>query len=205
LRKLHQATNKQKTDFHHGLLGGVFAAWTYSFPGNKEGEKPHFEARLSRISERDQSDFTLPMPFWTSGINSLFEENMVLGEGDILYATNKHQLLRFHIPTGEVNWVRQPPTGEVDLQFAAGGGGLVVSNAGRLFYFDADGNGQPFPSTVVVPNPNDIGLAQFDLFDNTPLPPLQFRTVQMYQPGFFLAVEDGAPDGRGSIVFFAAQ
>jgi hypothetical protein len=56
-------------------LGGVLAAWTYGFPGTKEGEKAHFEARLSRIGDKDQADFTLPMPFWTPGITSLFDGN----------------------------------------------------------------------------------------------------------------------------------
>jgi len=180
-------------------LGGVLAAWTYYFPGSKEGEKAHFEARLSRIGDKDQADFTLPMPFWTPGITSWFGENMVLGEGDTLYATNKKMLVRFNIPAGEVNWVRQPPKGDVELEFAAAGGGVVVSNAGQLSYFDAPGNGQPFPATVEVSNPNDIGLAQFDPFDHTPSVPLQLRSVSFYGGGRFLGVEDGAPDGRGTI------
>jgi hypothetical protein len=180
-------------------LGGVLAAWTYGFPGTKEGEKAHFEARLSRIGDKDQADFTLPMPFWTPGITSLFDENMVLGEGDALYATNRKMLVRFNIPAGEVSWVRQPPTGEVELQFAAAGGGVVVSNAGQLSHFDVPGNGQPFPATVKVSNPNDIGLAQFDPFDHTPSAPLQLRSVSFYGGGSFLGVEDGAPDGRGTI------
>jgi len=66
-------------------------------------------------------------------------------------------------------------------------------------YFDAPGNGQPFPATVEVSNPNDIGLAQFDPFDHTPSVPLQLRSVSFYGGGRFLGVEDGAPDGRGTI------
>jgi hypothetical protein len=186
-------------------LGGVLAAWTYSFPGTKEGGKPYFEARLSRISEKDQADFTLPMPTWTPGISSLFDENMVLGDGHSLFATNKKMLVRFDVEAGEVNWVRQPPTGEVDLQFAAGGGGVVVSNAGRVMHFDVSGNGQIFPSTVQVSNPNDIGLAQLDAFDHTPLPPMQLRSVQFCNAGTFLGVEDGAPDGRGSFALIQLQ
>jgi len=186
-------------------LGGVLAAWTYSFPGTKEGGKPYFEARLSRISDKDQTDFTLPMPSWTPGINSLFDENMVLGDGNSLFATNKKMLIRFDVQAGEVNWVRQPPTGEVDLQFAAGGGGVVVSNAGRVMHFDVPGNGQVFPSTLQVSNPNDIGVAQFDPFDRTPLPPLQLRSVQFYNAGTFLGVEDGAPNGRGTFALIQLQ
>src|SRR5580704_816623 len=186
-------------------LGGVLAAWTYSFPGTKEGGKPYFEARLSRISDKDQTDFTLPMPTWTPGINSLFDENMVLGDGNSLFATNKKMLIRFDVQAGEVNWVRQPPTGEVDLQFAAGGGGVVVSNAGRVMHFDVPGNGQVFPSTLQVSNPNDIGVAQFDPFDHTPLPPLQLRSVQFYNAGKFLGVEDGAPNGRGTFALIQLQ
>jgi hypothetical protein len=186
-------------------LGGVLAAWTYSFPGTKEGGKPYFEARLSRISDKDQTDFTLPVPSWTPGINSLFDENMVLGDGNSLFATNKKMLIRFDVQAGEVNWVRQPPTGEVDLQFAAGGGGVVVSNAGRVMHFDVPGNGQVFPSTLQVSNPNDIGVAQFDPFDHTPLPPLQLRSVQFYNAGTFLGVEDGAPNGRGTFALIQLQ
>ena len=59
---------------------GELLAWTYFFPGSKDGAKPYFEARLSHITDRDQSDYTLPMPFWTPAIDSLFGENMVLGE-----------------------------------------------------------------------------------------------------------------------------
>jgi len=43
-------------------------------------------------------------------------------------------LVRFNIPAGEVNWVRQPPKGDVELEFAAAGGGVVVSNAGQLLF-----------------------------------------------------------------------
>jgi hypothetical protein len=82
---------------------GELLAWTYFFPGTKDGAKPYFEARLSHITDRDQSDFTLPMPFWTPAIDSLFDENMVLGDGPALYATNKKVLLRFDVSRGQVD------------------------------------------------------------------------------------------------------
>jgi outer membrane protein assembly factor BamB len=181
---------------------GVLLAWTYFFPGTKEGAKPYFEARLSHITDRDQSDYTLPMPFWTSHIDSLFDENMVLGDGQALYATNKKVVLRFDVARGQVEWVRQPPTGEIQLQFAAAGGGLVVQNAGQISHFDAQGNGLTFPSTTRAANPNDIGLVQFDPFDHTPLPPLQLRSVSFFGQGEFFGVESGGADGKGGIVFF---
>lgn len=184
---------------------GELLAWTYFFPGSKDGAKPYFEARLSHITDRDQSDYTLPMPFWTPAIDSLFGENMVLGEGSALYATNKKVVLRFDVSRGQVDWVRQPPSGEIELQFAAGGGGLVVQNAGQIVHFDAQGNGQIFPSTTHASNLNDIGLLQFDPFDHTPLPLLQLRSMNILGQGEFFGVESGAPDGKGGIVFFNIQ
>ena len=121
---------------------GVLTAWTYFFPGSKEknGEKSHFEARLSRIGPLGQFDYTLPMALWTPGINSLFDENMILAENNVaLYATNKHFLLRFEIKPGEVKWVRNPPTGEVDLQFSTPGGGLMVTNSKPAHVFRCPG------------------------------------------------------------------
>lgn len=186
-------------------FGGVLAAWTHFFPGSKEGEKPKFEARLSQIGDGDQRDFALPMATWTSSANTFFDEAMVLGDHNVLFATNKQLLVRFNVQAGEVNWIRQPPTDEVRLQFASAGGGVVVSNAGRLWYFDANGNGQSFPSTIAVSNPRDIGLSQSDPFDHSPIPPLKLRAVQFYSAGVFLGVEDGANDGRGAVVFFSVQ
>jgi hypothetical protein len=187
---------------------GVLAAWTYFFPGSKEknGEKSHFEARLSRIGPLGQFDYTLPMALWTPGINSLFDENMILGENNVaLYATNKHFLVRFEIQPGEVKWVRSPPTGEVDLQFSTTGGGLVVTNAGQLTYFDAQGNGIALPCTVLVSSPKDIGLVQADPLDHTPQPPLQLREIDFQGVGFFFGVEDGQPYGRGSLLMFTVR
>jgi outer membrane protein assembly factor BamB len=186
-------------------FGGVLAAWTHLFPGSKDGEKPRFEARLSRISDSDQRDFTLPMPTWTAGANTFFDEAMVLGDDNVLFATNKQILLKFDVKAGEMKWVRQAPTGQVDLQFASAGGGVILSNAGQLWYFDANGYGQPIPSTVAVSNPKDIGLIQSDPLDGSPLPPLKLRAVQFYSAGQFFGVEDGGADGRGSVVFFSLQ
>ena len=185
-------------------LGGVLAAWTYFSPDDSGGQL-RFEARLSRIGPSGQQDFTLPMPYWTKGINSLFDENMILGEGNVLYAVNGPQLLRFDIQAGEVNWVRHPPTGEVQLDHSTRGGGLLVANAGRLVYFDAQGNGAAIPWTVAVSNPQDIGLVQKNLFDQSPMEPLQLKDVQFGWAGEFFAVEDGAPFGHGALLSFTAQ
>lgn len=186
-------------------FGGVLAAWTYFFPGSKNGEKPRFQARLSRIGPSGQRDFTLPMPFWTPGITTPFEQNMILGEGNPLYATNGPLLLRFDTEAGELSWVRHPPNGEVRLQHATAGGGLLVSNAGRLTYFDAKGNGVDIAWTVPTTVLEDVGLAQSDPFDHSPAAPLLLRDVQFCWAGDFIAVEDGAPNGRGALVFFVAQ
>ena len=186
-------------------FGGVLAAWTYVFPGSKDGEKIRTEARVSRIGPSGQQDFALPMPFWTKGINSFFDQNMVLGEGNRLYATNGPLVLRFDTEAGVLNWVRHPPTGEVKIHHATAGGGLLVSNAGRLVYFDAQGNGQEIPWTVASTNPDDIGLVQTNVLDHTPAEPLQLRDVQLCWAGNFIAVEDGAPYGRGTLLYFTAQ
>jgi outer membrane protein assembly factor BamB len=185
-------------------FGGVLAAWTYLSPDTSGGQV-RSEARLSRIGPSGQQDFRLPMPYWTKGLNSLFDENMILSEGNFLYAINGPQLLRFDTQAGDVNWVRHPPTGEVKLDHATAGGGLLVSNAGRLVYFDAKGNGVPIAWTVAVRNPEDIGLVQTDLFEQTPMEPLQLRNVQLCWAGNFIAVEDGAPFGHGMLLYFAAH
>jgi hypothetical protein len=189
-------------------FGGVLAAWTWVDP-HKQPSDPlnvHIEARLTRLSDSGQRDFTLPMPFWTKGISSFFAENMVLAEGNQLYAINGPQLIRFDTQSGNVDWLRHPPTGEVKLQHSVAGGGVLVANAGRLVYFDEQGNGVPFPWTVAVPNPEDIGLVQTDLFDHSPAAPLALREAEgCWVVGNFIAVEDGAPHGRASLVYFAVQ
>jgi outer membrane protein assembly factor BamB len=185
-------------------FGGVLAAWTYLSPDNSGGQI-RSEARLSRMSPSGQRDFTLPMPYWTKGLNSLFDANMILGEGNFLYAINGPQLLRFDTQAGEVNWIRHPPTGEVKLHLATAGGGLLISNSGRLVYFDAKGDGAPMAWTVAVSNPEDIGLVQTDPFEQASIEPLQLRIVQFCWAGNFIAVEDGAPFGHGTLLHFTAQ
>jgi hypothetical protein len=51
----------------------------------------------------------------------------------------------------------------------------------------------------------DVGLAQSDLFDHSPAAPLLLRDAQLCWTGNFVAVEDGAPNGRGALVFFVVQ
>ena len=185
-------------------FGGVLAAWTYLSPDNSGGQI-RSEARLSRISELGQRDFTLPMPYWTKGLNSFFDSNMVLGEGNFLYAVNGPQLLRMDTEKGEVNWVRHPPKGEVKLDHSTAGGGVLVSNAGLLVYFDADGNGGAMPCTLAGSNPEDIGLVQTDLLDGKPMEALQLREADFTWAGGYIAVEDGAPYGRGRLVHFLVK
>jgi hypothetical protein len=185
-------------------FGGVLAAWTYVSPDTSAGQI-RSEARLSRIGPSGQQDFTLPMPYWVKGLNSFFDANMVLGDGNFLYAINGPQLLRLDTQGREVNWVRHPPTGEVKLDHATAGGGLLVSNAGRLVYFDAQGNGVPIAWTVAVSNPEDIGLVQTNMFEQTTREPLQLRDVQFCWAGNFIAVEDGPPFGHGTLLYVTAQ
>ncbi len=109
------------------------------------------------------------MPYWIKGLNSPFDANMILGEGNFLYAINRPLLLRLDTESGEVKWVRHPPTGEVKLDHATVGGGLLVSNAGRFVYFDAQGNGVPIAWTAAVSSPEDIGLQQTDPFETNQL------------------------------------
>jgi hypothetical protein len=105
-----------------------------------------------------------------------------------------------------VNWVRNPPTGSIKLDHATRGGGLLVANAGRLHYFDAQANGMDVLWTVAVSNPQDIGLVQSDPFDGTPLAPLQLRDVQLtWAGGNLIAVEDGSPYGHGSLLMFTGR
>lgn len=182
-------------------FGGVLAAWTYLLPKSQI----HSEARLSRIGPSSQHDFTLPMMYWSKRLNTFFDSNMVLGEGNALYAINGPLLLRMNTESGEVSWVRHPPTGEVKLSYATAGGGVLVSNAGRLAYFNAQGDGAPLPWTVTVSNPNDIGLVQIEPVEKRPLEPLQLRDVQPCWNGNLIAVEDTKPYGHGALIYFTAK
>ena len=85
-------------------FGGVLAAWTYVSPHLRSGKQLISESRLSHIGPSGQQDFTLPMLFWTKGINTLFDENMVLGDGNVLYATNGPLLVRFDTQAGVLDW-----------------------------------------------------------------------------------------------------
>lgn len=185
-------------------FGGVLAAWTY-LPPDARNHELRSEARVSRIGPEGQRDFTLPMPFWTKGLNSLFDENMVLGEGNFLYATNGPQVLRLDTKSGEVNWVRRAPSGEIKLDHSTAGGGLLVSNAGRFVYLDTEGKAAFLPWTVQVSNPEDVGLVQTDPFENKPLDPLQLRDASLCWAGDFIAVEDSSPYGHGALLYFTAQ
>ena len=182
-------------------FGGVLAAWTYIWPDLKI----HTEARVSRIGPSGQRDFTLPMPYWDKGLDSSFALNMLLGEGNFLYAINGDLLLRLDTKSGKLNWVRHPPTGQVKLHHSTAGGGVLVSNAGRLDYFDAQGDGAPIPWTIEVSNKEDIGLVQADPLEKKPVEALQLRQLQFRDGGNFIAVEDSAPYGRGTLVYVKAN
>jgi hypothetical protein len=171
--------------------------------------KPHepmrTEARISRISVEDQRDFILPMSFWTSGLDSFFDANMVLGDNNILYATNGVILVRFDTQTGLADWVQQPPTGRIAIDHATAGGGVLVFNAGRVAYFNAKGDGLLFPWSIPSGNSNDIGLTQFDVFDHTPEAPITIRELYYCPLGDYIGVEEGTPTGRGNLLFFNPQ
>jgi len=187
-------------------LGGVLAAWTYFSPGSKDGEKAHPEARLSRLSPSGQTDFTLPMPGWDANPAAFFDENMVLGERNVLYATDGKLLVQFHVAKGELKWVRQPPSGKLKLVFATGGGGVLVTNFGEVFYFDAEGNGAKVPWSVAIGgNGSGVGLKQTDLFEHAPTDPIPLRELQLFSAGRFLGVEAGAPLGRGGVLMFLVR
>jgi hypothetical protein len=186
-------------------FGGVLAAWTYVDAHTKPHEPMHTEARISRISADDQRDFILPMPFWTPGLNSFFDRNMVLGDNNVLYATNGVELVRFDTQTGLADWVRRPPTGKITLDHATAGGGVLVLNTGRVVYFGAKGDGAMFPWSATTENLDDIGVTQRDVFDHTPELPLTLRELNYYPLGDYIGVEEGAPRGRGTLLFFNPQ
>jgi PQQ-like domain len=185
--------------------GGVLAAWTYVDAHTKPHEPMHTEARISRISNEDQRDFTLPMPYWTPGLNSFFDENMVLGDNNILFATNGVVVVRFDTQTGLADWVRRPPTGNLALDHATAGGGVLVFNAGHIGFLNAKGDGLLFPWAAATDDPENIGVAQFDVFDHTPEAPITLRKAYYYRLGDYLGVEAGAPKGRGTLLFFNPQ
>jgi hypothetical protein len=186
-------------------FGGVLAAWTSVDAHTRPHDPIRTEARVSRISADDQRDFILPMPFWTPGLNSYFDANMVLGDNNILYATNGVVLVRFDTQTGLADWVRHPPTGKIAIDHATAGGGVLVLNAGHLAYFNAKGDGLLFPWTVTTENPDDIGVAQFDVFDHTPEAQITLREINYFPPANYIGVEEGAPNGRGALFVFNAQ
>ena len=171
--------------------------------GIQGGEKPRFDARLSRIGPTGQQDYTFPIKGWLKNPIGLLDGNMVLGEAHILYATNGKYLVSFGVESGQVNWIRETPSGELKLQGALADGGLLLTAQGRIVYFNREGDGVELPQTVAPLKDGDIGLAQFDLFDKTPTKPLQLRDVQPFGiPGAFLAVEDGSPTGAGRLIQF---
>ena len=186
-------------------FGGVLAAWTYVDAHTKSHEPVHTEARVSRIGAEDQRDFTLPMPFWTPGLNSPFDRNMVLGEGNILYATNGILLVRFDTQTGLADWVRHPPTGTIRLDHATAGGGLLVTNAGELTYFTANGDGARIPWSQKTEDLDDIGIIQSDVFSHTLEAPLILRELKLFPSLGYLAVEEGATRGHGGLMFLVVQ
>jgi hypothetical protein len=186
-------------------FGGVLAAWTYVDAHTKPNEPTHSEARVSRISAEDQHDFILPMPFWTPGLNSFFDANMVLGENNILYATNGALLVRFDTQTGLADWVRHPPTGQIALDHATAGGGVLLFNAGHIAFFNAKGDGLLFPWSATTENPENIGLAQRDVFDHTPEAPITLREAYYFGFQDYIGVEEGAPSGRGRLLYFNVQ
>jgi hypothetical protein len=79
------------------------------------------------------------MSGWSSDPTSIFDENMVLGENNTLFATDGHSPLSFDVPAGTVNWILHFQPGTVQLQYATSGGGVgvLVANAGRLGYVDS--------------------------------------------------------------------
>jgi hypothetical protein len=186
-------------------FGGVLAAWTYVDAHTKPHEPMHTEARISRISNEDQRDFTLPMPYWTPGLNSFFDENMVLGDNNILFATNGVVVVRFDTQTGLADWVRRPPAGQIALDHATAGGGVLVFNAGHIGFLTAKGDGLLFPWAATTDDPENIGLAQFDVFDHTPEAAITLRKAYYYPLGDYLGVEAGAPKGHGTLLFFNPQ
>ena len=186
-------------------FGGVLAAWTYLDVHTGPKAPIRSEARVSRISADDQRDFILPMPFWTPGLNSLFNSNMILGEGNALYATNGVVLIRFDTQMGLTEWVRHPPTGKIELDHAIAGGGILVINAGRLTYFDSSGGGVQFPWSAPTEDADDIGLARNNIFDGTAEALLTMRQIEYYPNRGYVGVEKGAPKGRGTLLFFTAQ
>jgi len=163
------------------------------------------EARISRIGAVDQRDFILPMPFWTPGLNSAFDRNMVLGEDNILYATNGILLVRFDTQTGLADWVRHPPAGVIRLDHATAGGGVLVTNAGELTYFTAKGDGFRIPWSEKTEDLDDIGVIQTDVFDHTLEAPLILREINLFPSLGYLGVEEGASKGHGGLMFLSVQ
>ena len=183
-------------------LGGVLAAWTSVDPHHDKDKPLAPLSRLSRISPTEQHDYTLPFGYWTKGIGAYFDAAMVLGEGNFLYATNGAGVVRFDIQAGELKWAKSAPAGSLKLQHSTAGGGLLVASGGRLVYLNPEGNGDNFPWTASVLNPEDIGLMQTDPFNHTPLPTLSLREVQFTWMSGFIAVEDGPPFGKGGLIYF---
>jgi outer membrane protein assembly factor BamB len=181
--------------------GGVLAAWTFSYVDPKDSKKDFYEARLTRIASSGQHEFSLPMPYWTKGIISLFNQNMVLGDGNILYATNGTSLVRFDTDRGVAEWRRTAPTGEIRIHYSAAGGGILVSNMGVMTLFDAKGNGVGLPWTTVSTETAGFTLSQFDFADHKLTAPLKLRDFEVYAPPTYIAIEDGAPNGDGSLIF----
>ena len=101
--------------------------------------------------------------------------------------------------------MRHTPTGQLALDHATAGGGVLVFNAGHLAYFNAKGDGLLFPWSVTTENREDLGLAQLDVFDHTPEVPITLRDANYFAWSNYIGFEEGAASGRGRLLLFNSQ
>jgi hypothetical protein len=114
-------------------------------------------------------------------------------------------LVRFDTQTGLADWVRRPPTGQIALDHSTAGSGVLVFNAGHIVYFNAKGDGLMFAWSVATENLDNIGLSQLDVFDHTPEAPVTLRKAYYFSSQDYVGVEEGAPSGRGRLLYFNVQ
>jgi outer membrane protein assembly factor BamB len=90
--------------------------------------------RIVRLEGDTQTEYTLP----TLGEYVLGEVTSVYKTGNG-YIADGHTLIAFDPVQGEVRWTFTPPSGDIKINFAAKGGGVVVDTDEGISLIDASG------------------------------------------------------------------
>ncbi len=115
--------------------GGVLASWT-------DFQNPTLSAyppTIADISPQRTTQVTFP------ALNTEFcacDNNLVLGDSNIAFATDGTDVVSFNVATLQQNWTYASQAGNLTLVTATSGGGVTI-NDGQLGVIQLDSNGNP--------------------------------------------------------------